>query len=201
MNTFKRKDYGTWDVWHKSYTESELRARRAQLAKVVNARLLSLRRSKSSITGGRFIDAPQFDVILTALELSGKKTFQESKRAPGLSEHQIRTQISMFESFLEMKSSTVGGYREIERRRIHSFISKGIPEDVAKSKEFYDFLNSETFNDLERNYATSKKVIEMIDEYYDKGVSLQGILDGFNEFLKTKQKGEKALRDYMNSLM
>lgn len=201
MKTFQRKDYGTWDVWHKSYTEGELRTRRAQLAKVVNSRLLSLRRAKSGITGGRFIDAPQFDTILTALELSGKKTFQESKSAPGLSEHQIRTQISMFESFLDMKSSTVGGYRDIERKRVNKFISSGVPVEIAKSKDFFDFLNSEIFNDLERNYATSKKILEMIDSYYEKGMSMQDIMEGFESFLQTKKKGEKALRDYMNSLI
>lgn len=199
-HSFKRKDYGTWDVWHKSYSINELRRRRAELAKVANSRLRALRRSKSYISGNYLIEQQQFDYIEFELAEQGKKGFSESLKAGGMSEMKIKTQIGQLEEFLAMESSTVGGSRKIERKRVETFISKGIPEELAKSMDFYNFLNSETYKTLEEQYAPSEKIIDLIDKMYNFGITPDDIVDEFRKFQKKGEKGYKAFIKHMDDL-
>lgn len=200
MNSFQRKDYGTWDVWHKSYSLNELRRRRAQLAKVANSRLRALRRSKSYISGRPLIEQNQFDYIEFQLEEQGRKGFSETLKAGGMSELKIKTEIGQLEEFLAMQSSTVGGSRKIENKRVQTFIDKGIPEELAKSMEFYNFLRSETYHTLEEQYAPSKKIIELIEQMYGFGITPDDIVDEFRKFQKKGIKGYKAFIKHMYDL-
>lgn len=200
MNSFQRKDYGTWDVWHKSYSLNELRRRRAQLAKVANSRLRALRRSKSYISGRPLIEQQQFDYIEFQLGEAGRKGFSETLKAGGMSELKIKTEIGQLEEFLAMESSTVGGSRKIENKRVQTFISKGVPEELAKSMDFYNFLRSETYYTLEQQFAPSQKIIEMVEEMYIKGLTVDDIVTEFQKFQKTGKKGYKSFISHMNNL-
>lgn len=198
---FSRKDYGSWDVWHKSYTSTQLRERRAQLAKVANSRLIRLGRAKSEITGTRLIEAHQFDIILDRLENLGRKRFSESKSAPGLSEFQIKLEITALENFLSMKSSVVTDYRAIERSRTVKFIERGLPKEIAKSKEFYEFLSSETYRNLEENHATSDTILEEIESYMEQGLSMSEILEGFQNYLSKSKTGLVEMRRSLDEIV
>lgn len=180
-NTFKRKDYGTFDVWHKSYSQPELARRRAHLAKVANSRILGLERAKSHITGNALIEGHQYNIIMDYLESRGKRRFSES-RTKKFTEHELKMEITVLENFLEMKTSTVGGSRRAEEKTVTKFIEKGIPEDIASSKEFYDFLSSATFENLVRNTTDSEDIIDLIYRASDEGYSLSQILEEFENF-------------------
>lgn len=192
-HVFERKDYGKWDVWRNSYGQNELMQRRARLAKVANSRLLNLERSKSYITDSSLIEASQFDTTLEYLESRGLRRFSESKTKK-MGEYELRHEITLLENFLDMKTSTVTGYRDVERKRVNKFISKGVPEAVAKSKEFYDFLNSETFETLTYAALDSDDIIDDIGKYTSPDSSnLQKILDAFEVHKSHQEEGHKAL--------
>lgn len=192
-HVFERKDYGKWNVWRNSYGRNELMQRRARLAKVANSRLLNLERSKSYITDSILIEASQFDTTLEYLESRGLRRFSESKTKK-MGEYELRHEITLLENFLDMKTSTVTGYRDVERKRVNKFISKGVPESIARSKEFYDFLNSETFETLTYGAIDSNDIVDDIGKYASPdGSNLQRILDAFEEHKSHQEEGHKAL--------
>lgn len=198
MNRFERRDYGKWDVYRKSYAQSELLARRAQLAKVANSRIRALERAKSYITGKRLIDSPWYDVTLDYLEGQNKKRFSESPNFKGR-DYQLKREITVLEEFLAMRSSTVGGYRQVEDKRIQSFVAKGIPAEIASSTQWFDFLNSETFSLLEESIATSEDIIDAVERFSDRGLSLEEMIEEFNRVNSTPRSTYEDLVDNLNA--
>lgn len=182
MKSFQRKEYGSWDVYKKSYSRRELLTRRRQLAKVANSRILGLERARSEITGERYIDMPQFDVVTQYLENQGKKRFSEAMSGGRkMSEIQLKNEIVMLEGFLSSKVSTVGAYRRFENKRVNSFIDKGIPEDIAMNPEFYRFLSGESFQYLVNNALSSEDIIDLLETAADGGLSLDEIIRAFRQ--------------------
>lgn len=182
MKTFQRKDYGSWDVYKKSYSRRELLTRRRQLAKVANSRILGLERARSEITGERYIEMPQFDIVTQYLENQGRKRFSEAMSGGRkMSEIQLKNEIVMLEGFLSSRLSTVGSYRKFENKRVHTFIDKGIPEDIAMNLEFYRFLSGESFRYLVENALSSEDIIDLIESGADEGLSIDEIIRAFRQ--------------------
>lgn len=198
---FQRKDYGTWEVWQKSYTRRELESRRSQLAKATNSRIRRLESARSEISGERLIDARQFDITMQYLEDIGKRRFSESKNQKGRSDFDIKREITVLENFLAMQSSTVGGLRAVENKRVESFMAKGVPEEVATSKEFYDFLNSETFESLAYSMLDSEDIIDFYSRAYEDGVPVEKILLAFEQHNATPNSSYKDMVKRMNALV
>lgn len=195
IGTFKRKEYGTWNVWKTAYSRKELLERRATLAKAVNSRLRRLEGQKS-ISGRNVLDYKQFDTIMEALDFKGRRRFSEAVNQPSLSLYALKNEIVLFESFLEMKSSTIGGLRRLEDKRVNSFIEKGVPESIASDPEFYRFLDSETFDDLANTDYTSEDIIDIFESASDNNLTLEQIIEEFEAFRSSKKErrsGWKAM--------
>ena len=184
-NLFKRKDYGKWDVFRRSYSRNELEKRRRRLAKVANSRILKLIRGKSYITGESFIKAPQFVTVLSYLNTQSRQRFSEVQSPKNMSDFELKREITVLEDFLQMQSSTVGGYRVIEDKRINSFIMKGVPEEIATNPEFWRFLSSETFRQLELTTMTSEDIIDYFGDDNDSKLTLEEIISTFEQHLQT----------------
>lgn len=192
----KRKDYGKAEVFQRAYSRPELLQRRKNLAKVANSRIRRLENAKSEITGESMINAPWFNNTLSYLDDAGKTRFSESmetKEMKEWSDFKLKREIVVLEEFLSMESTTVSGYREIEEKRVNTFIDKGIPEDIARSSEFYDFLNSETFSTIVEESARSEDIIDIFDRASDRGLSIEQIISRFDEHTKNNVGGAKVL--------
>lgn len=192
----QRKDYGKAEVFQRSYSRPELLQRRRNLAKVANSRIRRLENAKSDITGERMIDAPWYNTTLSYLEDAGKTRFSESmetKEMEDWSDFKLKREIVVLEEFLSTESSTVSGYREIEENRVNAFIDKGVPEETARSSEFYDFLNSETFSTIVEESVTSEDIIDILDRASDRGLTLEQIISRFEAHTKNNVGGAKAL--------
>lgn len=199
-HTFATKDYGTWDVYHKAYSRSELLGRRRQLAKAANSRLLRLERAKSDITGKSLVEQSQFEYITDfyLAETRGRRRFSESLNQRDMSDMDVKNEITMLENFLSMKTSTVTGARGVERKRVETFVNKGVPREIAKSKAFYDFLNSSTFDELTYGAIDSGDLIELIEEYAPK-IPLDRILSEFEKHTEKQRSGYKGLVESLNA--
>lgn len=188
-NRFKRKYYGSWDVFHTSHTRTELEARRAQLAKVANSRILALERAKSSMTLESFYNAPHFDVVREYISnnTTGGRRFSESKTYKK-SDFKLKQEITVLEEFLKMQSSTVGGSRRREEKIKEKFREKEVSEDIVQSPEFWRFLNSETFKNLVSETLDSEDIIDIIERASDDGQSIEQIVNTFNNWKGRTQK-------------
>lgn len=200
MNTFQAKDYGKWDVWHKAYSTRELLERRAKLAKVANARLLRLERSKSHISGRSLIEGVQFDYILEHLDARGRKRFSEAKGRGKWDDYALKSEITLLENFLAMQSSTVQGIRKVEQARVNKLVERGVPEQLATNPDFYRFLNSATYEWLERTTLTSEDIVDEFAAAYAEGASIEDIVAAFEEFSKNTKKGRKGLKALLDAL-
>lgn len=190
-NRFKRKYYGHWDVFRKSYTREELESRRAQLAKVANSRILELERARSNMTNLPFYTGEQFDTVKDYLKThtARGRRFSETRRYKS-SDFNLKQEIYILEEFLDMQSSTVGGSRRREDRIYVKFEEKNVPRAVLDSPEFWRFLNSETFTNLVRETVDSEDILDIFDRASDAGQSVEDIVETFN---KWKGRGTKSL--------
>lgn len=188
----ERKEYGKWNVFQQSYSRAELTARRARLAKVANSRIRSLEKATSDISGEKLIEGSQFNTVQSYLESQGKKRFSESKKARQFNDFELKRDIVVLENFLSMQSSTVSGFKEVEQKRVQSFMDKGVPEDIATSKDFYDFLNSPDFQQLTQETLDSEDIIDIIERSSDS-MSLDKILEIFQKHVQSRESGAKSL--------
>lgn len=187
------KNYGKAEVFQRAYSRPELLQRRRQLAKAANSRILRLERAKSEVTGESLYNTPWFSIVQSYLDMKGKRRFSESAKMTDYTDFQLKREIVVLEDFLAMKSSTVKGSREIENKRIQSFVEKGIPEEIAVSPEFFDFLNSETFRAISEESIASEDIIDIIERASDDAMTLDQIITAFEEHIQNNQGGAKAL--------
>lgn len=182
LKSVKHSEYRTLDVYAGAYSNEYLRAVRRALAKQANQRVVRLERARSSITGERFNEFGAVVDVYSYLESRNRRRFSEQISA-NLTDAQLRHEIVVLQGFLGRKSSTVAGMKEIEKKRVRTFESKGLK--FASTKEFYDFLNSETFRSLTAAGFTSEQLIEAYDQAREKKSDedvltfMQGALDKY----------------------
>lgn len=193
-NTFKRKEYGSWEVFKNSYSRAELEQRRRRLAKVANSRILGLERAVDSITGQSPLENQWFSVTLEYLSAQGRRRFSEAS-GRHLSDFRLKREIVVLENFLKMKTSTIGGYRAVQNKRIQNMLDKGVPMDIATNPEFYDFLNSETFRHLEETTEDSETLVEIFSREEVSVLSLDEILKTFRAHEKSSGETYEDLID------
>ena len=198
----KLQESANLDVWRNSYSLDDLKAVRRQLAKAANQRMLRLERSKSDITGESFAFGA-YDIAKDYLDAKGRNRFRESKNVANMDLWELKREINVLQGFINSKSSRVGGMKEIERQRVSAFESKGIK--FADTKEFYDFLNSNSFMYLTGNQKKkdgsygptvidSNTIIDMYNTYREKGLTPEQLQQALDDFRHAKgRKSQKRL--------
>lgn len=183
-------------------TRSDLLSLRRQLAKRANQRLVRLERATSNITGENFASYGAAEKAKLYLENRGRNRFTETLNVKW-NVTGIRREIAELQNFLNAKSSTVQGQRDIERRRVETF-QKGQWGDrykrtgqtgpgisFASNKEFYNFLNSSTFKELIQAGFTSGTIIEALE--------LGGLKKGLDETIQNLQKASEEFQERGNA--
>lgn len=204
----KNPEYLSLDVYRGSYTLTELQNIRRTLAKRANQRIVRLERGKSSITGESWNEFGAVIDVYSYLESSyGKKRFKESAKSL-TDKAKLRREITVLQAFIGSKTSTVAGMREIERKRVQSFESgkwgtafktSGRRErrlKFASTKEFYNFLNSETFIGIVSSGFTSEQIIDIYDSARSNTANNDDVLSAMEDALKAyREKGNASLKD------
>lgn len=224
--TVKVKEDLTADVYRGSYSIYDLQRMRRALAKRANQRIVRLEKNASKVTGEKF---NTFGAVLEVYnylknQKDGRKRFREQLNSMTDS-NALKREITVLQGFLGRKSSLVSGMRDIEKKRINTFESgkwgtkwkkTGIPNTplhFASNKEFYDFLNSETFKGLVNSGFTSEQIIEQYDsarvklgkqKNADMPTDTDIVADAMAAALEEyRQKGNASLKDLrkkMNSI-
>lgn len=185
-----KKDFAlTADVYGNQYSTAQLQEIRRKLAKRANNSLRDLSRNSSPITGevynsyGAAVDA------LDYLKARNRRYFSESLT---LTENRtvLKAEIQRLQYFLTRPSHTVKGQREIEQKRIETFEKKGI--HFASSKEFYQFLNSGTFQSLRKLQYSSEQLIEDYERAREQGMTNDQVMEKLSNALDAFRKGEKV---------
>lgn len=160
----------------------ELYKLRRKLAKRANQRLLRLERGTSKITGEK-LSYGAYDIAQSYLKATGRTSgrFSEVLSPKDMSDGYVAREVMELQKFLSMKSSTVKGMREIEKKRVEAFESKGISKEMAEDPEFYKFLNSQTY-ELMSSLVDSDKIIDFMHRAYSSGASVDEIVNAFNKY-------------------
>ena len=194
-NSKRLHDLYTIDVYHtQKNLLPDLVQMRAQLAKNTNQRMRELEKAH--------LDFYAYDIAAEYLKnhrpQGNKLRFSESTNyLSGKGDTAaLKREITILQNFLTSESSTVAGQKRIEAKRIATFADwkpkgykgnfKGIDlSHEAKTKQFYRFLNSETFKRLRKSFSS-----EQIFQAYKNG-SVEGS--------KNQRKIQKAMKDYVES--
>lgn len=219
QKTVKVKEDLTADVYRGSYSLDELQRIRRTLAKRANQRIVRLERAESKVTGEKWNTFGAVTEVYDYLnrQKSGRTRFRETTQA-FTDPQALKREITVLQGFLGRKSSLVSGMREIEQKRISSFETgkwgmkwkkTGIPNKplhFTSNKEFYDFLNSETFKGLVSTGFTSEQIVELYDsarvrlgEEEDNAVS-NAMSDALDEYRNKGNASLKDLRRKMNAI-
>ena len=194
----KSKELINLDFYHtKKKDLPDIYQARRQLAKVANQRMVRLERAVSEISGNKYTFGA-YEIAQDYLEatrptkITGAYRFSENLKQANKSTEDILHEIAVLQSFLASKSSRVGGQKEIEKERMETFKSMGVTE-VSSLKEFYDFLNSQTFEYLKKHGYDSDDLVEMYEKSYEDGEKPSEIQKKFDEFLESGAKSFKEL--------
>lgn len=176
-------------------SQKELIALRVKYAKRANQNLVRLERSESPITGKPY-RAGAYDIAMDYLKntrdnaggkyrfsesLNYTKTINEETGKTAYDMYRIKRDILELQRFLASKSSTVGGNKAIERKRIETFEAKGISIEAAESDEFYEFLNSNAYEYFTLNQFTSEEIIDIYSQFREAGLDADKIQAAFDE--------------------
>lgn len=179
----------TADVYGNQYSTAQLQEIRRKLAKRANYSLRDLARNSSPITGevynsyGAAVDALDYLKARNRRYFSESLTLTESRTV-------LKAEIQRLQYFLTRPSHTVKGQREIEQKRIATFEKKGI--HFASSKEFYQFLSSETFQSLRKLQYSSEQLIEDYERAREQGMTNDQVMEKLSNALDAFRKGEKV---------
>lgn len=185
-----RKDKAlTADVYGEQYSTAQLQEIRRKLAKRANNSLRDLSRNSSPITGEAYNSYGAAVDALDYLKARNRRYFSESLT---LTENRtaLKAEIQRLQYFLTRPSRTVKGQREIEQKRISTFEKKGI--HFASSKEFYQFLNSGTFNSLRKAQYSSEQLVEDYEQAREKGLTHEQAMERLESALDDFRQGEKV---------
>lgn len=175
--------------WLNKGSSAEMLAIRNRLAKEANARLKRLEKASSKVTGEGYDTYGAYQQYAAKVLKMDKPRFEIKKKEDNW--NTIRKEISQIQRFLRAKSSTVTGMREIEAKRIATFMrvdgkKRKRAIKSAKNKEFYDFLNSGLLGNKLNPYFDSEKVVEWYEMAIENGKSSDEIIkimnDAFNEY-------------------
>ena len=159
-----------FDPYAKDVSLEELRQIRRQLAKVMNQRMVRLEQARSPITGEAYTFG-SYDKMQDYLAKQGRQPMKkdgETRRFaealdPKMTRRQLKKEIAALQNFEQHVSSRVAGMREIEKKREKTLRDAGLMKKTVKSKDFYDFLNSKTYEKLLKSF-TSEDIIEEYDK-------------------------------------
>lgn len=177
-----------FNPYSKDATIEELLKVRRQLAKVMNQRMVRLEQNISPVTGEAYTFGA-YDIMRDYLGSKDRNRFSEVLKPSNMSKSDIQKEIRVLQGFEDMKSSRVGGMREIEKARIDTF-TKGdskLSKEVVTSKDFYDFLNSATFEELSRSFD-SETLIEEYAKASDRGATNRQIVKALNDYSKRSKR-------------
>jgi len=190
-----------FNPYARDVTLEELMRVRRQLAKVMNQRMVRLEQNKSPITGESYTFGA-YDVMRDYLGAKDRNRFSEVLKPSNMSKSDIQKEIRVLQGFEEMKSSRVRGMHEIEAARIRTFTGgdMNVPEEVVKTKDFYDFLNSSTYEELTRSFD-SETLIEEYAKAADRGVTNKQIVKALNDYSKqSKRVSVKGLQKKLGAI-
>lgn len=192
----RKPDYlQTTNYWNVSASMEALQAVRRKLAKRANQRMVRLERSASPITGKAY-HVGAYDIAQA--ELGDRKRFSE-KLNYSTDITELKKEIGQIQAFLNAKSSTVAGNKEIEEKRIETLTNLGrdaeghapISEATARSAGFYDFISSKAFIYLSEKQVDSEGLQEIYDYYTEKkGLSYEDVQGIVDEYYKRASENE-----------
>lgn len=169
------QEYLNIDLRGKRYDIDEVRALRRKLAKRANARLLSLERK--GLTKNAYRVATRYTQATR-----GRNRFSEAYLKSAEISY-LREDIENLRVFLNSVTSTVFGYKQLEKERIARFRQKGLKID--DEDQFYRFLNSKIYKDLANKLISSDKLIEFYDDVVDSGkYEMKDLKEALDEFKK-----------------
>ena len=187
----------TRDVYRKSISTSELRDLRNRLASVANQRLRAIEKASSNISGQAYTEYGAYEKAEEYLERFGKRRFTAKDTTNSknkMSRSELQREVVELQGFLNSKTSTVRGYRAVERQRVRTFQGKGI--QFADTKEFYDFLNSGEFAGL-RKALSSDKIVEKYDEMRES-MSHDEVMKALTEYRENVSR--VSLKSFNNAM-
>lgn len=185
----------TADVYGNNFSVEELQSIRRRLAKRANNNLRDLSRNSSPITGEVY---NSYGAAVDALDYLKKRNRRYFSEKLELSRNKtvLKAEILRLQKFLKSPSATVKGQHAIEQKRLETFEAKGI--EFADTKEFYNFLSSDTFHGLTAIGFDSSTIVEAYErarkrERGDDTEAVENLKTALNEYREGERVTIKSL--------
>lgn len=194
----RKKEELSFNPFEQGKDRESLLAYRKHLASIANKRMRRLEKATSKVTGKELTAGAYQRYAEPYLKGKGRRRFSEALRQGNL--NSVKHEILVLEKFLNAKSSTVSGFREIEKERQRNIAERvkavtGRELTLTDSKDFYKFLQSGLYKYAKSTGLDSSKIMEKYDARREQGMSHEQIMDAFEEWRadEKKPKTEKDL--------
>lgn len=163
------------------YSTKEVYRRR--LARRLNDRMRALEKAERDFWGYNTL-------YKYAHDRYGRKRFSERKQWRG-NEKALSAEIKQLEKLLTLKTTTVRGSKQVEAQILESFKNNGI--EITDSKEFFRFLDSDTYQRVANKGISSSYVQEFFTQAFNAGENYDTILSDLDDFKKGEIKSVPEL--------
>lgn len=157
-----------------------------KLSKRANVRLANLERNELDNDTWAYGKAKRF------LNNQDRKRFYEGKKFNSLRE--LNRQLQEVTYFLNAKSSTIRGIKQMEKERYATF-AKNHDLDKTHMEDYYTFLQSEQFGLLRRT-LDSETLFDDLALALQQGVDIKTLEEQYAEFTNTNITFEKVQEKY-----
>lgn len=142
------------------------------LAKRANTRMKAL--ESKGINYYAYENAKRF------LRGQDRNRYYEGKK---LTPAQLDRQLKSLQKFLQAKTSTLRGLREVDNAKIEAFRAKGF--DVKNPNDLFNFLSSNQFKRMSK-LMDSNQIVEDFLEASDEGVPSDEIMNAYKTYIESQ---------------
>ncbi|WP_289198109.1 hypothetical protein [Bacteroides acidifaciens] len=173
----------------KEMTPEQHRQALSKLAKRANNRIYNIRKQGLESPALKMIEKSLFD-------REGRKYFSESGK--GMSDIKVLIELANIIDFLNRKTSTITGIKEVEERFFSTMEERyRIKVDKEDRKMFYDFM--EHVREMSHQYyIPSNELVEMFAELSKNQIEFEDMSTEWDSFIKANR--ESDVKDYAESV-
>lgn len=107
--------------------------------------------------------------------------------------HGVSQNLREIRRFLNSESSTIGGQKKIQRKRVEAFKQQGFEIPKGKETDFLRFLGSESVQGIIEVIGHSEKIVDAISGQLKQGRSIDSLQRDFDYYLSGNIKYDELM--------
>lgn len=167
--------------------EAELKAINKKIVKQANSRISRLK--KAGFRGYLRTQAVTYNKRLT-----GRETFTTASNVL-VDDRDLLNNIMEARSFITRKVTSVAEVKKQRKKALDWFASEGVDLSPFEADELFDFLESDEFQTMKKDFVPSEYLIDDIRDIFNSGLDVEDVLEAYRKVIGGKTAYNAAMDD------